>query len=113
MKIHIATPPWLSWYAYCIYSILFLAVLWLVMRTLYIMTKLRAETRMEQHMSEMKIRFFTNISHELRTPLTLIIGGLEDLQNGKHCQKRTRQFRNVIQEFQTDVIFNKPITRLP
>ena len=88
MKIHIATPPWLSWYAYCIYSILFLAVLWLVMRTLYIMTKLRAETRMEQHMSEMKIRFFTNISHELRTPLTLIIGGLEDLQKRETLSKR-------------------------
>ena len=31
----------------------------------------------EQHLDELKFRFFTNISHELRTPLTLIITPLE------------------------------------
>ncbi len=34
-----------------------------------------------QELTEMKLRFFTNISHELRTPLTLILGPLENLLN--------------------------------
>lgn len=32
---------------------------------------------MEQQMTDMKLRFFTDISHELRTPLTLISGPVE------------------------------------
>ena len=31
-------------------------------------------------MTDLKLRFFTNISHELRTPLTLILGGIEDVK---------------------------------
>lgn len=39
---------------------------------------------MEQQISDIKLRFFTNISHELRTPLTLIAGPVEQvLKNDK------------------------------
>ena len=31
-------------------------------------------------MTDLKLRFFTNISHELRTPLTLRLGGIEDVK---------------------------------
>lgn len=31
-------------------------------------------------MTDLKLRFFTNISHELRTPLTLILGGIEEVK---------------------------------
>lgn len=38
----------------------------------------------EQQISDIKLRFFTNISHELRTPLTLIAGPVEQvLKNDK------------------------------
>ncbi|NDW12660.1 response regulator [Bacteroides sp. 214] len=80
LKIQIATPPWLSWYAYCVYSLLLLSVIWIAFRTLKTITRLRSEARIEQQVSEIKLRFFTNISHELRTPLTLILGGIEDIQ---------------------------------
>ena len=35
---------------------------------------------MEQQLTEMKFRFFTNVSHELRTPLTLILTPLQSLR---------------------------------
>lgn len=88
LKIHIATPPWFTWYAYCIYSLLLIVVMWLILRTLYTMARLRTEARVEQQMSELKIKFFTNISHELRTPLTLIMGGIEEVQKRETLSER-------------------------
>ena len=34
---------------------------------------------MEQHLTDLKLRFFTEISHELRTPLTLISSPIEEV----------------------------------
>ena len=46
----------------------------------------------EQEISDIKLRFFTNISHELRTPLTLIAGPIEQvLQYGKLDNKEREQ----------------------
>lgn len=95
LRINIAAPPWLSWYAYGLYTIVLILVLWIIWRTLYTMTKLRTEAKVEQHMSEMKIKFFTNISHELRTPLTLIMGGLEDIQKRETLSKRGNDSLNM------------------
>lgn len=46
--------------------------------------RLKHEVSVEQQISDIKLRFFTNISHELRTPLTLIAGPVEQvLKNDK------------------------------
>lgn len=78
--LRIAAPPWLSWYAWCVYALLFIGLAGIVFLVLSVVSRLRAEAKMEQRMSEVKARFFTDMSHELRTPLTLILGGLEDLR---------------------------------
>lgn len=39
--------------------------------------KMKNEIKDEEYISQLKLKFFTNISHELRTPLTLISGPLE------------------------------------
>lgn len=45
---------------------------------------MKHEVSVEQQISDIKLRFFTNISHELRTPLTLIAGPVEQvLKNDK------------------------------
>lgn len=44
---------------------------------LFTIYRLKHKVVMEQQLTNMKLRFFTDISHELRTPLTLISGPLE------------------------------------
>lgn len=54
---------------------------------------------MEEQLTQMKFRFFTNISHELRTPLTLIITPLSslltDIQDSKLKQQLSSIYRNA------------------
>lgn len=88
LPIHISTPPWASWWAWMLYILLTVAILWLFMWLWLRMTKLRTAARLEQEMTEMKLRFFTNISHELRTPLTLILGGIEEVKRHQELSER-------------------------
>lgn len=83
-QITVEPPLWKTWWAYAIYLIAALALLYYIIE-LYIAYKrsrMMAEQenlkrQKEQHLDELKFRFFTNISHELRTPLALIITPLE------------------------------------
>lgn len=44
--------------------------------------RLQLKSEQEANLSEMKLRFFTNISHDLRTPLTLILTPLQTILSG-------------------------------
>ena len=79
LAITILPPPWKTWWAYTIYIVLFLVVLYFIRRYALTVIRLRNKIVVEQQLAELKLHFFTNISHELRTPLTLIIGPLDQL----------------------------------
>lgn len=90
LKITILPPPWRTWWAYTIYTMLFFAII--AGFIYYIINKHKLETdinikQIEQKNQEenhqMKVRMFTNFSHELRTPLTLIIAPLNEIINKK------------------------------
>lgn len=49
----------------------------LIAGILFYITNLRRSVSLEQQMTRMKLKFFTDISHELRTPLTLIAAPIE------------------------------------
>lgn len=78
IDIHILPPIWASWWAYCVYILIFSVILFLGVRYLII----RALLKRSEDIQQMKLSFFTNISHEIRTPLTLILGPLENLLKG-------------------------------
>lgn len=86
LNIHIATPPWLTGWAFFIYFMLVIGVVLIIRFISVKQARLKAELRIiqiekekEHELNEAKITFFTNISHEFRTPLTLILSPVTEL----------------------------------
>lgn len=88
LGVEVLPPPWLTWWAKTLYILLSLTVIGVVYRTVSSVVRIRREASVEQDMTDLKLRFFTNISHELRTPLTLILGGIEDVRKNAELSPR-------------------------
>lgn len=79
LKIKVLPSFWETTWAYLFYVFLGLFILGGGVYLLFFYLRLKNEVVLEQRMSEMKLRFFTDISHELRTPLTLITAPVEHI----------------------------------
>lgn len=131
LEIIIAPPFWHTWWAYLIYALTIVSLVWYLIRSYKRRLKLRnslelakQENLQKQELNEERLRFFTNVTHELRTPLTLILGPLEDLisdqqlppANKKKVQmihKSAKQLRNLINsilEFRKTETQNRRLT---
>lgn len=86
LHIIVNPPVWLSWYAFIVYAIVALFILYEYRR--YYINRIKERNavyvaNMEKEKSaellEMKTNFFTTVSHELRTPLTLILSPIHEL----------------------------------
>lgn len=75
LTITILPPFWATSWAYVIYVLLILSLLYYLV-TVYHNIQ---ENRKQKEIYEAKINFFTNIAHEIKTPLTLIKGPVENL----------------------------------
>ena len=93
LLITVLPPPWRTWWAYLIYALLAGGLLYALIHFLRMRHKIQLQTiaqRQQEELTEMKLRFFTNITHEFRTPLTLITGPLHSLLQQTHHDDRTR-----------------------
>jgi signal transduction histidine kinase/CheY-like chemotaxis protein/AraC-like DNA-binding protein len=108
LKLIIAPPWWRTWWAYSIYVLLTLGMIYGLRRyensrreAKYKFELKLIETQKLLELDQMKSRFFANISHEFRTPLSLILGPLEKVLskiNDKILRKNLfMMHRNAIQ----------------
>ena len=86
LEIEVLPPFWMSWWAYLLYFMIGVGLLFLARfrllkreREKFKLHQIELEVAKNEGVNNMKFRFFTNISHELRTPLTLIIAPLEQM----------------------------------
>lgn len=83
IDLEILPSFWQSAWAKLIYAILIILLLIVAFSILMTIFKLKSNVTLEKHMTEMKLRFFTDISHELRTPLTLIALPIDNILREK------------------------------
>ena len=95
LAITVSPTFWETPYAYILYTFAFLCVLLGGAYILFVFYRLKHEVSVEQEVTDMKLRFFTNISHELRTPLTLIEGPVS------YILKRNDLTQEVREQLQT------------
>lgn len=96
LTIIVSSPWWLRWWAWMVYAIGVLIIITLTIYIMSIYSKLRRKVQVEQEVTDIKLRFFTNISHELRTPLTLIVSPIENILHTERINSSVRSQLEIV-----------------
>jgi DNA-binding response OmpR family regulator/nitrogen-specific signal transduction histidine kinase len=101
LTLVIHPPFWKTVWAYCLYGLLVLCLLYLGITQSLQRHSRKLQERQQEALDQMKYAFFTNIGHELRTPLTLILTPLDSLlkkmEEGELKTQLTAIQRNAIE----------------
>ncbi len=102
LAVNIPGNPWLSWWAFLIYSVILAAgivVTFLVIRSSY---RFRRRIEMEklqkqkaEEVNQAKLQFFTNVSHEFLTPLSIILASVESIEPRDANEKKLYNIMSV------------------
>ena len=94
ISVFLLPPWWQTWWAYLLYAVFIISILYSLRQYEMKRVQLRNELQLKdfeakklQEVDHLKSHFFANISHEFRTPLTFILGLLKSLRN-KTLDKR-------------------------
>ena len=115
LKIRVLPPWYASWWAILLYSLLFLAGLYVLFRLYRHVRRvrkraaahIRAERRereeaeaareAEKALNRIQMNYFSNVAHEFRTPLTMIAGPVSQLAASDGVKGQDRQLVSIIQ----------------
>ncbi len=102
LSVNIPGNPWLSWWAFLIYSFILVAGIvtaFLVVRNSY---RFRRRIEMEklqkqkaEEVNQAKLQFFTNVSHEFLTPLSIILASVESIEPRDANEKKLHNIMSV------------------
>lgn len=87
---------WETPLAYTLYFVLFALIIILIDYNLLIIYRLKTNIRLEKRMSDLKLKFFTDISHEIRTPLTMITSPVDYLMNDSETPEKIKKQLSLI-----------------
>ncbi len=102
LKIIITPPFWQTIWAYGIYAVLLILILYVIRR--YELSRIRLKNRLKlesfetqklKELDEMRSSFFANISHEFRTPLTLILSPAEQLEQNETDENKKEKLNTI------------------
>lgn len=97
IKVEITPSFWLTGWAIMLYILIAFAVLVLVLRVIARYSRLQQQIEIEKQVTDIRLRFFTNISHELRTPLTLIFGPVDNILKTEKLSNSVKTQLEIVQ----------------
>ena len=98
LSIHVLPTFWETYWAWVFYSILFILFTATIVYVLFYIYRLRHRVDMEKQLTDIKLRFFTDISHELRTPLTLISSPVAEVLENEPLSPTAREYLTVVHQ---------------
>lgn len=97
---------WETGWAWIVYVVAVLLIIGAVLYSLLYIYKLRYKVEAEEQMTDIKLRFFTDISHELRTPLTLVSSPVDEILQNPDMDKSKVMEHLAIVKRNTDRMLN-------
>ena len=102
LKITVLPPFWKTTWAYILYALVIIGILWFARHMILLRAKMRFQIEQERKEAKrmheldlMKIRFFTNVSHEFRTPLALILTPVEKMMKNTNEEPQKKYFQLI------------------
>ena len=94
--VKVSPTFWETAWAWGLYVVLFILFTCTIVYILFYIYRLRHQVDLEQQLSNIKLRFFTDISHELRTPLTLIASPVTEILENEPLSSKAREHLTLV-----------------
>lgn len=96
LSVNVLPTFWETPWAWILYALLFILSTATIVYIILYIYRLRHRINLEHQLSNIKLRFFTDISHELRTPLTLITSPVSEVLEHESLSPAARKHLTLV-----------------